>query len=170
MHRLFLLPLLFMELILASVAVMPQPSDKSDSATAVLDFEDGKQISVQYQSVAADPREGPPTGKVWMPGGSAIALFTSAALAMGSAEIPSGAYTMYFIPGKRDWTLIVSKNLAVKGKYDDKQDLLRAAMERGTLSEPEDQLKVSLAHTGQKRCEMNVDYGKTKAWVEFKEK
>jgi hypothetical protein len=58
MHRLFLLPLLFMELILASVAVMPQPSDKSDSATAVLDFEDGKQISVQIPECSRRPQGG----------------------------------------------------------------------------------------------------------------
>lgn len=170
MHTLLLSILLFVELTLTSVAAMPQPSDRSESTTVVFDFDDDKQISVEYQSAPADHREGPPTGRVWMPSGSAVALFTSAALTVGSAEIPSGAYTMYFIPGKRDWTLIVSKNLAVKGKYDEKQDLLRAAMERGTLSEPEDQLKVSFAHTGPKRCELNVDYGKTKAWAEFKEK
>ena len=169
--RTFLLStLLSLELILTSVAAVPQPSDTSESTSAIFDFEDDRQVRIVYQSEAANHREGPPTVRVWMPGGSAVALFTSAALTVGSAEIPSGAYTMYFLPGKRDWTLIVSKNLAVKGKYDEKQDLLRAAMERGTLSEPEDQLKVSFAHTGPKRCELNVDYGKTKAWVEFKEK
>jgi hypothetical protein len=154
----------------AIVMAAQQASEESESATAVCDFEDSNQIRVEYQSVSADHHEGPPIGKVWMPGGSAVALFTSTALAVGNAKIPSGAYTMYFIPGKKDWTLIVSKNAAVKANYDGKQDLLRAAMEKGTLSDPEEALKISLGHSGPRRCEMDVDYGKTKAWIEFKER
>jgi Protein of unknown function (DUF2911) len=170
MRRSPLWTMLLVQLILANIIATGQTRENPQSPTAVFNFEDGKQISARYQRVTADRSEGPPTGKVWMPGGSAIILFTSTELTVGSARIPPGTYTIYFIPGKKDWKLIVSKNLTVESKYDEQQDLVRAAMEKGTLSEPENQLKVSFVRTGSKQCEMNIDYGKTKAWVEFKEK
>jgi hypothetical protein len=77
---------------------------------------------------------------------------------------------MYVIPGKKEWTFIISKNVKLDAKYDDKQDLARAAMETGQLSTPADRLSIYFGHTGPKKCEVDVDYGKTRGWVEFKQK
>ena len=140
------------------------------SGNATCTFDDGKQISVRYNPVAVGRSEGPPVGQVWIPGGSAMTLFTDTEVTVGNTLIPARAYAIYLIPGKKDWTLIVSRNVTVDGKYDETQDLVRAAMETGTLSRAEEQLKVSFCHLGPKQCEMNVDYGKTRAWVEFREK
>jgi len=64
----------------------------------------------------------------------------------------------------------VSKNTAVDAKYDEKQDLARASMATGQLSSPADRLAVYFGHTGPKKCEINIDFGKTRGWVEFREK
>jgi hypothetical protein len=77
---------------------------------------------------------------------------------------------MYVLPAKKEWTLIISKNTAVDAKYDDKQDLVRAPMEIGQLSNPADKLALYFGHVGQKKCEINIDYGKTRGWVAFREK
>ena len=97
-------------------------------------------------------------------------LFTSADLKVGNAEIPVGAYSMYVIPGKDKWTLVVSKNVSENGKYDQQQDLLRAPMGTGTLNSPVQPPSVDLGHTAAKQCNMRLYYQKTGAFIEFEEK
>jgi hypothetical protein len=43
-------------------------------------------------------------------------------------------------------------------------------MATGQLSSPADRLAVYFGHTGPKKCEINIDFGKTRGWVEFREK
>lgn len=142
-----------------------QSADKQSGA-AVCTLDDGKQISARYTPVPST-RAGLPSEKVWAPGGSALTLFTESTLMLGNTPIGVGAYTMYLIPGKKDWTLIVSKNVNIDEAYDKQHDLARATMSVGTLTDQASELRVTFGHTGPKKCELNVDFGKTKAWVEF---
>ena len=141
-------------------------SEDKQSGAAVCTLDDGKQISARYTPVPAT-RAGLPQDKVWAPGGSALTLFTESTLMLGNTPISVGAYTMYLVPGKKDWTLIVSKNVNVDQAYDQQQDLARATMSVGTLGGQVPELRITFGHTGPKKCELNVDFGKTKAWVEF---
>lgn len=161
---------LLCELMLVSLAVAQQASPTPTSESAICAFEDGKQLTAHYTPIPAGHNDGPPIGKVLMPGGSAMTFFTETDLGFGDAHIPTGGYTMYVIPGKKEWTLIVSKNTAVDAKYDEKQDLARASMATGQLSSPADRLAVYFGHTGPKKCEINIDFGKTRGWAEFREK
>lgn len=79
-----------------------------------------------------------------------MTFFTETDLVLGQTTIPTGGYTMYLIPAKKEWTLIVSRNTSVGAKYDDKQDLARAQMETGQLSSPADKLSLYFGHTGPK--------------------
>ena len=157
-------------LMLLSLAKAQQPSPAPESESAICAFEDGKQLTAHYTPVPAGHSDGPPIGKVLMPGGSAMTFFTETDLGFGDSHIPTGGYTLYVIPGKKEWTLIVSKNTAVDAKYDEKQDLGRATMATGQLSSPADRLSVYFGHTGPKKCEINIDFGKTRGWVEFRER
>lgn len=159
-------------LLLATLAGAHQatPTSSSDSETAICTFEDGKQVTARYDAISIGHNDSAPMGKAMMPGGSAMAFFTETDLVLGNTAIPPGGYTMYVIPGKKEWTFIISKNVKLDAKYDDKQDLARAAMETGQLSTPADRLSIYFGHTGPKKCEVDVDYGKTRGWVEFKQK
>jgi hypothetical protein len=42
-------------------------------------------------------------------------------------------------------------------------------MDLGSLGEAEKDVRVSFAHSGPKQCSMRIDYGKTGAFVDFKE-
>jgi hypothetical protein len=152
------------------VRLVGQSADSSQGESAICAFEDGKQLTARYTPMATARTDGPPSGKVLMPGGAAMTFFTETALMLGPATIPTGGYTMYIIPAKKEWTLIVSKNTSVDAKYDEKQDLARGQMETGQLSSPADKLSVYFGHTGPKKCEINVDFGKTRGWVTFVEK
>jgi hypothetical protein len=165
--------LAFLVLFLVLLLISPgfaQQSSGSAAESAVCAFEDGKQLTAHYNPVAAGKSDGPPVGKVLMPGGAAMTFFTETDLGFGDVHIPTGGYTMYVIPGKKEWTLIVSKNTSVDAKYDEKMDLARASMAIGQLNSPADKLAVYFGHTGPKKCEINIDFGKTRGWVEFREK
>ncbi len=149
---------------LAQAAQGPEPE------SAICAFEDGKQLTAHYNPIATSKSDGPPNGKVLIPGGSAITFFTETDLGFGDVFIPTGGYTMYVLPGKKEWTLIVSKNTSVDAKYDEKNDLARATMAIGQLSSPADKLAIYFGHTGPKKCEINIDFGKIRGWVEFREK
>jgi hypothetical protein len=155
---------------LAATAPAPPGAADPQTATAYCDFDDGYQISVQYNSSEVSEKEQPRNGKVWAPGGSPLVLYAQTALVLNGTQIPVGAYTMYVIPGKKDWTLIVNRNVTAGSPYDEKQDLARAPMELGEIGEATRQLQVSFAHAGAKQCSLRVYYGKTGAFVGFSER
>ncbi len=139
---------------------------QQNSQTADCTFEDGKQISLQYNP---EKGEEPRNGKLWEPGGSAMVLFASAALNLGGRTIEPGAYTVYTIPDKKQWTLIVNKNVTAGGKYDASQDLAHAPMDTGEIDHPVKELQVSFAHMAPKLCSLRMYIGKIGAFVDIKE-
>jgi hypothetical protein len=153
----------------ASLAAKPAPAD-APLETAACDFASGKSLAVKYISANAGRQDAPPNGKVWMPGGSAMTLFAETGFTLGGTPVGAGAYTMYVIPNKKDWKLIVSKNESVTGAYDEKLDLAHATMSIGPLGQAEPQLRVSFGRVGPRTCEIDLDYGKTKAWTEMLER
>jgi hypothetical protein len=153
---------LLSQLMLAAAAAAQEP------ATAYCDFDDGYQMSVQYHN--SDNKEQPHAGKVWAPGGSPLVLYAQTALILNGTPIPVGAYSMYVVQGRKDWTLIVNKNVTAGSPYDEKQDLARAPMELGEIGQPVNQVQISFAHMGAKQCSMRLYYGKTGAFVNFSER
>jgi len=99
-----------------------------------------------------------------------MTLFAAVPLELGNSTIPTGAYSVYAIPNKKEWTLIVNKNVTAGAAYDDKQDVARSSMELGEVDTPPRQLQVSFAHTAPKTCSIRLYYGKTGAFTDFKEK
>ncbi len=141
----------------------------SDTQTVSCNFDDGNQISVQYNA-SGKSKEEPKNGKVWEPGGAPMTLYTQIPVTLNNVTIPIGAFSMYVIPNKKDWTLIVNKNVTAGSKYDEGQDLARASMELGNLSSPVKPISVVLAHMGQKVCSIRLYYGMVGVVTEFNEK
>ena len=145
-------------------------------ATASCNFNDQQQLAVQYQKLKLSKKEKDflghevPYGKVWEPGKEPLTLFTNSPVTVGGTQVPVGAYTMYLIPDKEQWTLVISKNTNKSAAYDQSQDLLRAPMQVGQLPSPEPQFSVYFAHTGPKECTMRIDVVNTRAWVPFEQK
>ena len=150
---------------------MPEAPSSANRSSASCTFKDGKEMVVQYLVPASGRKtENIPNGKIWLPGGSAMTLFTQTELTIDNAQIPVGAYSVYVIPAEEDWTLIVNKNVVTSKNYDEKQDIVRARMQTGTVSEPAAQFAVYLSHVAPQQCNIRLYYGKTGAWAEFKEK
>jgi hypothetical protein len=139
-------------------------------ATASCTFQDGKQISVRYDSVASEDNQPLRVGKLWMPGGQPMWLFTQAQLLVANSEIPIGAYSMYILPEKDTWTLILNRNVKAATNYDEQQDLARVAMPIGQLSEAQKELDVFFGHVAPRQCNMRIYYGKSGTWAELHER
>jgi len=99
-----------------------------------------------------------------------MTMFTGASLTLSNSSIPPGAYSVYVIPNKKDWTLIVNKNITAGAAYDEKQDVARSSMELGEVDSPPKQVQVSFAHVAPKQCSIRLYYGKTGAFADFQEK
>ena len=163
----FLLAAVFPLVLLLFAPLTPVQGGNVDPATAVCNFADAKQVSIRY--VPSITKDAPRIGKLWTPDGHPILLFTETDLHVGNSDVASGAYSIYLVPDKDMWTLILNRNVA-SGAYDERQDLLRARMQTGELSEKNTQFTIYFGRIGPKACDMRVDYGKTRAWVEFAEK
>jgi hypothetical protein len=135
-----------------------------DSQTAYCDYTDGGQVTTQYRP---NVKEDPKNGRVWSPG---ITLYVQVPLVLGNSQIPLGAYTIHLIPDKRNWTLIINKNVTAGSVYNSAQDVAHAQMEIGEIPQPTKQLQLSFAHMSPKQCSLRVYYQKTGAFVDFLEK
>jgi len=135
----------------------------AQSSTTTCTLEDGRQVYIRYNPAKG---ERPANGKPWSPGGAAMTLLTEAPLSFGGSEIPLGAFSVYPIPAKDKWTLVVNKNVTPGAAYDQKQDIARAPMETDPVPQPADTLEVAFAHYGSK-CTLRIYYGKVASFVDF---
>ena len=119
--------LVFLSTLFLASALAAQ-SGNAPTSTTTCNLDDGGQVYVRYNAIPAN-KEKISNGKPMTPGGQPMTLFTTAQLTLGSSTIPIGAYTVYPIPARGNWTLAVNKNVTAGAAYDEKQDIARAPME-----------------------------------------
>ena len=107
---------------------------------------------------------------MWTPGGKPMTLFTNSPIAVAGHDIPAGAYTLFVIPSQKEWALVISKSTDTSGRYDEKDDFLRVAMDFGQLDRAEDQFSIFFAHVAPEQCSMRLDLERARAWVIFQQK
>jgi Protein of unknown function (DUF2911) len=162
--------LLLGQSIIAELSAAQQNNSDENSQTAFCDFDDGQEISIRYNGSIKNSKDEPHNGRVWLPGGTPMTLFTGAPVTLNNSTIPAGAYSVYVLPNKKEWTLIVNKNVTAGAAYDEHQDVARSPMELGEVDTPPRELQVSFAHSGPKTCSIRLYYAKVGAFTDFKEK
>jgi len=153
--------------LLLSGLLIPAVAQQADS-TATCTFQDGKQMSIQYANSATVKNTNLTSGKMWTPGDKPMVLFTQTDLTIANTQIPVGAYSVYLIPAKDRWTLVINKNVK-PGEYNPQQDLVRAPMDLAKISEAQP-FSMVFAHMAPKQCNIRIYEGKTGTWAEFHEK
>ncbi len=154
--------------VLITLLLTPWLSAQSNgptTSTTTCNLDDGRQVYVRYVPVASS-KEKLQNGKPWAPGGTPMTLFTEAPLSLGSSIIPIGAYTLYPIPARGNWTIAVNKNVTPGAAYDQNQDVARAQTESAQVEQATDTLEVAFAHVGS-RCTLRVYIGKTASFADF---
>ena len=73
-----------------------------------------------------------PYGQVWRSGANEATTFqTDKDVMVEGKKLPAGKYSLFTIPGEKDWTVIFNKTADQWGafKYDAKQDVLRVTVQ-----------------------------------------
>jgi hypothetical protein len=153
----------------ASAAAQQAPPAQAGTEETTCTFQDGQQITIQYPDVKYSPKTEPQEDRPWMPGGKPVYLFSQATLSLSGATVPPGAYSVYMVPGKKDWAIIINKDVTKGAAYDQTQDLGKVQAEVGKLPDPAKRLKLYFGHVAPKTCTLRIDFGKQRANGHFTE-
>ncbi|HEX2188319.1 MAG TPA: DUF2911 domain-containing protein [Longimicrobiaceae bacterium] len=153
---------------LAAEAQQQRPSSPRDTAQMRLG---GATVLVDYGRPYARGRKIMgglvPYGQVWRTGANAATtLVTSADLRIGGVDVPKGTYTLYTVPGERQWQLVVNRQTGQWGtEYDPARDLARIPMRVSALPAPVEQFTISLDPGRSGRGELALAWESTRASV-----
>ena len=165
-------------LVIAAAALMVRAQqDKSKRpsppASAKCDLPGGKSITIDYSSPRAKGRkifgDVVPYGEVWRAGANEATTFvTTADLMVGGEHVAAGSYTLFAIPEKDKWTLIISKKtgewgIPYPGQAD---DLLRVDMKAGSTSSHVEDFTIGFDKTS-KGCTLRMEWENTKATIDI---
>jgi hypothetical protein len=164
---------------MVTLAAGQQPADKSKRpsppATTQCKFADGNTVTVDYSQPSMRGRKIfgglVPYGQVWRTGANEATTFVPTVnVSVGSTSVPKGNYTIYTIPNKDAWKLIVSKKTGQWGiPYPgESNDLARVDM-KGEKSSPVEKFTISFDQNGGDACAMHLDWENTRASLEIKE-
>ena len=167
--------LMFVVLAFAVIA-SAQQSRPSPAASAQCKFSDGKSIKVDYSSPRAKGRkiygELVPYGEVWRTGANeATTLVTDANLTISGKDVPAGKYTIFTVPNKDKWSLIINKKTGEWGipyKYES-DELGRFDMSASPTAGPVENFTISFHEMGN-GCHLYMDWENTRATIEISEK
>lgn len=143
------------------------PEAKSSVAIA------GRELTVDYYAPSMHGRKIMgglvPYGEVWCTGANiATGLTTSADLQIGTLRVPKGTYSIWTVPGAKEWTLIVNKESGqFHLNYNPSLDLGRTRMNLRTLTEPVETFRVDLRADSGNRGTLALVWERTEASIPF---
>ena len=164
-------------LIFALCAVaLAQQAPLSPPAKAECKFSDGKTIAVSYSSPRAKGRKIfgglVPYDQVWRTGANeATSFVTTSSLTAEGKDVPAGSYTIFTVPAKDKWMLIISKHTGEWGipyKYES-EELARVPMSASSTSSPVENFTIAFDQSGN-ACTMNLSWDNTQASIKLTEK
>jgi len=143
----------------------------SPPATAKCELAGGKTVTVDYSSPRKKGRNVFPEvvkyGEVWRTGANEATTFvTTGDVMVGGTHVPAGSYTLFTLPGKDKWTLIISKKTGEWGTAypGETEDLARVEMKAGTATAPVENFTISFEKAGN-GCNLKLAWDTTTAWV-----
>ena len=139
----------------------------SPPATARLTLA-GQTLSIAYNTPSLRGRhlygtEIVPYDKVWRTGANpATTLTTPVSLHIGTLLVPAGTYTIYTLPSRNKWMLIVNKQIGQWGtEYSEAQDLGRTEMKSHTLNTPQEVMSITFEDIKKDSAEMHIRWDTT---------
>jgi hypothetical protein len=133
----------------------------------------GKQISVDYYAPSMHGRrimgELVPFGQVWCPGANVATGFTTQAdLQIGNLKLPKGTWSIWAIPGDKEWTLVINKQSGQHHlDYNAAEDFGRAKMIVKTLPMPVETFRIELTSSGGNKGNLALIWETTEASIPF---
>ena len=134
----------------------------------------GKAITINYTSPRLKGRtigsDIVPYGEVWRTGANAATtVITAGNLKIGTLDVPAGTYTLFTLPNKDQWQLIISKKTGEWCiPYPEGNDLGRTPMTSKPMSSPQENMSISFENTKGNATELHVKWGTTDQYVTVK--
>jgi hypothetical protein len=131
----------------------------------------GKNITIDYSAPSRRDRAimGTlvPYGEVWRTGANAATTLTADSdIMLGTLHIPAGKYSLFTIPGEKEWTLIVNKQTGHSGSnYDAAQDFGRIKMKVAPVKETVETFVIDLKPTTTHRGMLTLTWENTQASI-----
>jgi hypothetical protein len=149
-----------------------QAQKPSPAAKASCDLGGGKTLTVDYSSPRMKGRKIfgglVPYGEVWRSGANEATTFvTDADITVGNKAVPAGSYTIFTIPDKDKWTLIISKKTGEWGTAypGADQDFARIDMTPSTLPTNVENFTIAFDRSAAGGCSMHLDWETTRASI-----
>lgn len=101
-----------------------------------------------------------PYDQLWRTGANlATQLDATRDFTFGGVKVPAGAYALYTIPGRSNWTVILNKNLNAGGTrgYDEKNDVARVTV-TPTEVPPRERLAFLFANTTDNSSRLDMEW------------
>lgn len=140
--------------------------DRKEGETAI--------IRVTYSRPSRNDREVfgklVPYGKVWRTGANENAeIKFYQDVELGGKKVKAGTYSLFTIPGEKDWTVILNSDLDYWGafKYNEKNDILRFTAPVSSLNESLENFSIQFNAAGSKQGVMRLGWDKTVVDVPF---
>ena len=148
----------------------------SPPANASLDLGGGKSVTVDYSSPRLKGRhvggEVATYGEVWRVGANEATTFVPTTdITVAGTPVPAGHYTIFAVPSKDKWVLIISKKTGEWGTpYPGaSDDFARVDMKVSTLPSPVENFTISFDKSAS-GGNMNFDWDTTRASVPIAKK
>jgi len=163
--------------VLAAAACFAQGGGKpSPAASASCDLGGGKTIKTDYSSPRMRGRkiygDLVPYGEVWRTGANDATTFVASSdVTVGGKAVPAGSYTIFTVPNKDKWILIINKKTGEWGipyKYES-DELARIDMKVSTLPSPVENFTIAYDKAGS-GCTLRLDWATTRASVDISAK
>jgi len=177
MAKNLIVALVFMLAVCAFASAQQDKSKRpSPPAQAQCKFSDNKTITVDYSSPRMKGRKIfgglVPYGEVWRTGANDATTFvTTADLSVDGKAVPAGKYTIFTVPERDKWTLIVNKHTGEWGiPYNyQSEELVRIPMQVSKTASPVENFTISLQPAGG-GCTLEMSWENTQASVKLSEK
>lgn len=143
-------------------APQPSPVGKISQTVGLTD------ISIEYSRPSMKGRKIfgglVPYNELWRTGANASTKITfSENVKIAGQELKKGTYAIFTIPGEKEWTIIVHKNLDHWGTDDYKQeeDVFRVMVKPVGLSAPVETFTMSVDNLKNASCDISMSWEKT---------
>jgi hypothetical protein len=152
------------------VSPTPIVASPRDSLKAVFA---GKTVTVNYGRPSARGRKiiggVVPYNQIWRTGANeATTLTTEVDLVLGGTTIPRGTYSLYTVPSKTTWQLVVNKEVGQSGLVYHKQlDLARIKLQKASLKDYVERFTISIERLSPNSGALRLAWEKTSLTIPF---
>lgn len=146
----------------------PSPAARVDQRVGLTDF----QVEYSSPGVKNRPIWGTlvPYGKLWRTGANAATKLTASRdFQLGTRKVKAGTYSLFTIPGKTSWTIVLNSDKAANAaEYKQAKDVARITVKPTALAEPRERLTFLFSGTTDDDTSLDLEWERLRVRIPLK--